>query len=129
MQIMQVLTHQDRDDGVRTTGFVLKAIGSAAEWGSKKQTATVTSVVEAEFFAACHALKEAVWLTSVLVEIARHPILDTPGCIQSPRNPVNSKFTIYLSTPSSQCTRQFNFTMLVSQHLSVRLISDTLTQV
>ena len=49
----------DIDMRASTTGFLYKVYGGAVVWGSKKQSATANSTVEAEFRAASHAIKEA----------------------------------------------------------------------
>jgi hypothetical protein len=52
-----------------TTGFVFMLNGGAVSWGSKKQQSVATSNVQAEFIAASHAIKEGVWLGSLLEEL------------------------------------------------------------
>jgi hypothetical protein len=59
----------DLDMRASNTGFVFQVYGGSVVWGSKKQTGTATSTVEAEFRAASHAVKEATWLRGFLEEI------------------------------------------------------------
>jgi hypothetical protein len=71
-------------------------------WGSKKQTGTACSTVEAEFRAASHAVKEAIWLRGLLEELKfdvwKIPLYcDNTGCIQNLKNPVNSKYTKHVA--------------------------------
>ncbi len=92
----------DLDTRASTTGFVFKVYGGAVVWGSKKQTATATSTVEAEFRAASHAVKEAQWLRGLLEELQfdiwKIPLFcDNTGCIQNLKNPVNSKYTKHVA--------------------------------
>ena len=92
----------DLDCRRSTTGFVFKVYGGPVIWGSKKQTATTTSTVEAEFTAASHAIKEAIWLRGLLEEldvpVKRVPLFcDSSGCIQNLKNPLNSKYTKHLA--------------------------------
>jgi len=92
----------DLDTRASTTGFVFKVYGGAVVWGSKKQTATATSTVEAEFRAASHAVKEAQWLRGLLEELQfdiwKIPLYcDNTGCIQNLKNPVNSKYTKHVA--------------------------------
>jgi transposase InsO family protein len=92
----------DLDTRASTTGFVYKVYGGAVVWGSKKQTATATSTVEAEFRAASHAVKEAQWLRGLLEELDfdvwKIPLYcDNTGCIQNLKNPVNSKYTKHVA--------------------------------
>ena len=92
----------DLDTRASTTGFVFKAYGGSVVWGSKKQTGTATSTVEAEFRAASHAVKEAIWLRGLLEELHfdvwKIPLYcDNTGCIQNLKNPVNSKYTKHVA--------------------------------
>lgn len=92
----------DLDTRASTTGFVFRVYGGAVVWGSKKQTATATSTVEAEFRAASHAVKEALWLRGLLEELQfdiwKIPLYcDNTGCIQNLKNPVNSKYTKHVA--------------------------------
>jgi transposase InsO family protein len=92
----------DLDARASTTGFVFQVYGGAVVWGSKKQSATANSTVEAEFRAASHAVKEATWLRGLLEEL-HVPVWKTPlycdntGCIQNLKNPVNSKYTKHVA--------------------------------
>jgi hypothetical protein len=43
--------------------------GAAVSWGSKKQTSVALSSTEAEYIAAAHAAKEAIWLRRLLTEL------------------------------------------------------------
>lgn len=92
----------DLDIRASTTGFVFQVYGGSVVWGSKKQDATANSTVEAEFRAASHAVKEAIWLRGLLEEL-HIPVWKTPlycdntGCIQNLKNPVNSKFTKHVA--------------------------------
>lgn len=92
----------DLDTRASTTGFVFKVYGGSVVWGSKKQTGTASSTVEAEFRAASHAVKEAIWLRGLLEELHfdvwKIPLYcDNTGCIQNLKNPVNSKYTKHVA--------------------------------
>ena len=92
----------DLDTRASTTGFVFKVYGGAVAWCSKKQSATATSTVEAEFRAASHAVKEAQWLRGLLEELHipvwKIPLFcDNAGCIQNLKNHVNSKYTKHIA--------------------------------
>jgi transposase InsO family protein len=92
----------DLDMRASTTGFVFQVYGGSVVWGSKKQTGTATSTVEAEFRAASHAVKEATWLRGFLEEIHvnvwKTPLFcDNAGCIRHLQNPINSKYTKHVA--------------------------------
>jgi hypothetical protein len=76
--------------------------GGAVSWGSKKQQSVATSTIEAEFIAASHAIKEGVWLGSLLEEMGRSVSgvelrMDNMGCIANLQNHVLSKYTKHIS--------------------------------
>jgi hypothetical protein len=76
--------------------------GGAVSWGSKKQQSVATSTVEAEFIAASHAIKEGVWLGSLLEELGKSMSgvelrMDNMGCIANLQNHVLSKYTKHIS--------------------------------
>lgn len=92
----------DLDTRKSTTGFVYLLNGSAVSWGSKKQQSVATSTVEAEFIAASHAIKEGVWLGSLLEELGYglkrvQLMMDNMGCIANLQNHVLSKYTKHIS--------------------------------
>ena len=51
------------------SGYVFMVDGGAMSWSSKKQEIVVLSTTEAEYVAATHAAKEAVWLHCLFGEI------------------------------------------------------------
>ena len=52
----------DLDQRRSTSGYVFNLFGGAVSWMSKKQYVVALSTTEAEYMAATHASKEAVWL-------------------------------------------------------------------
>jgi hypothetical protein len=83
----------DTSDRKSTSGYVFKLAGGAISWSSKKQTSVAMSSTEAEYIAAAHAAKEAVWLRRLLTELGQptlHPTLlhiDNQSAIAITRNP------------------------------------------
>ena len=59
----------DINDRKSTSGFVFILAGAAISWSSKKQPVIALSSTEAEYIAAAHAVKEAVWLRRLLTEL------------------------------------------------------------
>jgi len=51
------------------SGYVFVVDGGAVSWSSKKQELVTLSTTEAEYVAATHAAKEAVWLCSLISKI------------------------------------------------------------
>jgi hypothetical protein len=58
------------------TGFAFLVDGGAILWGSRKQELVTLSTTEAEYVAATHAAKEALWLRRLIGEVFRP--LDKP---------------------------------------------------
>jgi hypothetical protein len=57
-------------DGRRShSAYVSMLNGGAISWASKKQECVVVSTCEAEYVALCHAVKETIWLRSVLASL------------------------------------------------------------
>ena len=54
-----------------TSGYIFTIDGGAVSWSSKKQPIIALSTMEAEYIAATHAAKEALWLCTFLAEITR----------------------------------------------------------
>eukprot|EP00253_Pinus_taeda_P021756 PITA_21756 len=53
---------RDLDQRRSTSGYVFNLFGRVVSWMSNKQSAVALSTIEAEYMAATHASKEAVWL-------------------------------------------------------------------
>ena len=51
------------------SGYLFMVDGGAVSWSSKKQELVTLSTTEAEYVAATHAAKEAVWLRHLLTEL------------------------------------------------------------
>jgi hypothetical protein len=83
----------DINDRKSTSGFVFTFGGAAISWSSKKQSSTALSSSEAEYIAAAHAAKEAVWLRRLLtnlgIDISSPTTLyiDNQSAIAIARNP------------------------------------------
>ena len=65
--------------------------GSAVSWSSKKQPIITLSTTEAEYIAATHVMREALWIQMFIVEIARFPFDSNPIQNKSP-----ARRTLYL---------------------------------
>jgi hypothetical protein len=81
------------DDRLSMTGWVFLVAGGAISWQSRRQKATATSTMEAEYMASCDAAKEAIWLRSMLQELGLQPTgpttirCDNQGSIALGKNP------------------------------------------
>ena len=82
----------DLDQRRSTSGYVFSLFGGAVSWMSKRQSVVVLSTTEAEYIAATHASKEAVWLqrlcsTMGLLQQAIRIDYDSQSAILLAKNP------------------------------------------
>ena len=83
----------DIDSRKSTTGYVFLLNGGAISWNSKKQPTVALSTTEAEYMAATHAAKEAIWFqrffkeTGFLLDGPMTIFSDNQSCISLSRNP------------------------------------------
>jgi hypothetical protein len=59
----------DATDRKSVSGYVITMAGGAVSWSSKKQTSVALSTAEAEYIAAMHVAKQALWQRSVFTEL------------------------------------------------------------
>ena len=67
----------DIPTGRSTAGYLFFVGSGAVTWSSKRQQVVALSTTEAEYMAAAHAAKEAIWISGFLSEIGvegHHPI-------------------------------------------------------
>jgi hypothetical protein len=105
------------------TGFVFMLNGGAVSWGSKKQQSVATSNVQAEFIAASHAIKEGVWLGSLLEELGKSVSgvelkMDNMGCIAKLQNHVLSKYTKHISVCYQQAREKAAWGQVTSVYVN-----------
>jgi len=82
----------DLDKRRSTSGYVFTLAGGAISWMSKLQNIVALSTTEAEYIAASHACKEAVWLKGLLGEFGRLQdniklLCDSQSAIHLAKNP------------------------------------------
>ena len=59
----------DSSDRKSVSGYVIIMAGGAVSWSSKKQTSVALSTAEAEYVAATHVAKQALWQRSLFTEL------------------------------------------------------------
>ncbi|KIJ41161.1 hypothetical protein M422DRAFT_172542 [Sphaerobolus stellatus SS14] len=69
---------QDKNNRHSLTGYVCTLAGATISWSSKKQSSTAQSSTEAEYMAATHAAKEALWLRMFMRELGFEQDSPTP---------------------------------------------------
>ena len=63
----------DLSDRRSTSGYVLKLYGSAVSWGTVKQKTVALSTAEAEYYALTEAIKDIIWVRSMLLDFGVLP--------------------------------------------------------
>eukprot|EP00742_Colponemidia_sp_Colp-10_P002552 GILJ01002727.1.p2 GENE.GILJ01002727.1~~GILJ01002727.1.p2 ORF type:complete len:509 (+),score=47.37 GILJ01002727.1:627-2153(+) len=90
------------DDRKSTTGYCFNIGGGTVCWNSKKQPTVALSSTEAEYMAASHAAREALWLKKLLDELGIKKqdsisiFSDSQGAIALGKNPVNHSRTKHI---------------------------------
>ena len=83
----------NQPDRKSITGYLFQLGGATISWRSKKQDSTSSSTVEAEYMASTLAVKEALWLRGLLLELgipqrrATRILEDNMGCIAISKDP------------------------------------------
>lgn len=85
----------DIDTRRSTTGYVYTLGGGAISWSSRLQPTVAASTTEAEFMAAAYAIKEALWLRTLLTDLGMETGIiniyaDNQSAIKLLKNPVFS---------------------------------------
>lgn len=85
----------DLDSRRSTTGYVFVMNGGAISWSSRLQPTVAVSTTEAEYMAAAHAVKEALWLRKLLCDFdwELEPVkisCDNQGAIKILKHPIAS---------------------------------------
>lgn len=82
----------DVDTRRSTSGYIFKLSNGPVTWMSKRQACVSLSTAEAEYIAACLAVKESVWIQKLLCDLryVHNPIpiyIDNQSAIKLVRNP------------------------------------------
>ena len=96
---LQVVIYSDASHGsaadipYATRGYIVQMAGGTVTWSSKKIKMVTLSSTEAEYVAACEAVKEAAWLTYLFTWMGLSPLrtrllVDNQPAIHIAQNPV-----------------------------------------
>jgi hypothetical protein len=85
----------DLDTRRSTTGYIFTLNGGAISWSSRRQPTVAASTTEAEYMSAAYAVKEALWLRTLLADLKIDtrtiPIhADNQSAIKLLKNPISS---------------------------------------
>jgi hypothetical protein len=85
----------DIDTRRSTTGYVFTLHGGAISWSSRRQPTVAASTTEAEYMAAAYAIKEALWLRTLLADLKLNADTitiraDNQSAIKLLKNPISS---------------------------------------
>ncbi|CAN0135394.1 unnamed protein product, partial [Heterosigma akashiwo] len=104
----------DRIDGKSVTGYILFLGDAPIVWSSKLQGAVTTSTVEAEYLALRSAVKDIMWLRSLLAEM---------GCPQHDPTPVVEDNSACVEWANDLVVSKRNRHFHVSYHLAKEQVS------
>lgn len=91
----------DNDTRRSTTGYVFLFNAGAVSWSSRLQPTVAVSTAEAEYMAAAHAIKEALWLRNLMTDFGK-PVstvllhADNQGALKLLKHPVASLRTKHI---------------------------------
>ena len=125
----------DLDDRKSTSGYVFLLKGGAISWNSSKQETVALSTTEAEYVAAAHAVKEAIWLRTLLEELGfkqNQPTKiyeDNSGCIAISKNPEKHKRTKHIDIKYHFLREQVNKNQVKLEYVNTtEQAADALTK-
>lgn len=95
----------DLDDRRSTSGFVFMLGGGAISWSSKKQASPATSSCEAEYMAAAHCARHAIWLRRLFSDLSI---------------PTSSPLTLFLDNQSAIRLTQDEMFSQRSKHIDIQ---------
>ena len=88
--------------GKSTTGYVFFVGDGSISWNCKRQPIVALSTTEAEYMAASHSAKEAIWLRLLMADVcymldgATTIKCDNQGCIALAKNPKHHSHTKHI---------------------------------
>lgn len=103
----------DTENRRSTSGIVTKLGNCTVGWKSQQQRTVALSTTEAEYIAACEAVKDIVWMNRFLNEIsdraeANHLYLDNQSTIKLIKNPEYHKRTKHIDVKYHFIREKFN---------------------
>ena len=125
----------DVNDRRSFTGWVFLLHDGAVSWQSCKQRTVALSSVEAEYMAATHAAREAVWWRTFLTELGQSPSTaitvhsDSQGAIALAKNPEHHKRTKHIDIQHHFVREQVTAGAVVMPHIGTEeMAADVLTK-
>ena len=124
----------DLDTRRSTSGYVFTLHGGAISWSSKRQATVAASTTEAEYIAAAHATKEALWLRTLLQDLDQDVAtvkmyVDNQSAIKLLKNPVSSLRSkhidvVYHFARERAARKEVEFDYIKTEHM----LADMLTK-
>lgn len=115
----------DETDRKSTTGYLFQMFDNCTvSWCTRKQNTVAVSSTEAEYMGLFEAVKEAIWIKSLLSSIyikVNKPILiyeDNNSCISIANNPTNYKKSKHIDIKYHFTREQINNKVIMLEHIS-----------
>lgn len=124
----------DRDTRRSTTGYVFILNGGAFSWSSRLQQTVAVSTTEAEYMAAAAAIKEALWVKRLLVELSMDIgtitiKADNQSAIKLLKNPVISMRSKHIDVIYHFARERVNRKDVAFEYISTsKMVADMLTK-
>jgi hypothetical protein len=124
----------DVDTRRSTTGYVFIMNGGAITWQSKRQPTVAVSTTEAEYMAAAAAIKEALWLRKLLIDLRLDPgamiiKADNQGAIKVLKNPIMSARSKHIDVMHNFARERVVRNEIKFEYISTNLmLADILTK-
>lgn len=115
----------DELDRKSTTGYLFQIFNNCTiSWSTRKQSTVAVSSTEAEYMALFEAVREAIWIKSVLnsiyIELSEPIVIfeDNNSCISIANNPTNHKKSKHIDIKYHFTREQINKNVIQLKHIS-----------
>ena len=124
----------DPDTRRSTTGYVFIVCGAAISWSSKRQPIVIASTTEAEYVASAAAVKEALWLNKLRLDLqlcTEPPLInaDNQSALKLLRNPIASQRSKHIDVAYKFARERAMRGEVTFKYISTHdMVADCLTQ-
>jgi transposase InsO family protein len=125
----------DLDTRRSTTGYAFIMNGGAISWSSRRQQTVAASTTEAEYMAAAHAVKEALWLRKLGADLQLDSgsiliFVDNQSAIKLLKNPISSMRSKHIDIMHHFVRERVARKEVVIKYVSTtEMVADSLTKV
>ena len=125
----------DANDRKSTTGYAFSLGEGMVSWSSKKQPTVALSTTEAEYMAASHCTREAIWLRQLLEDVGCKAtkgtliLCDNQGAIALAKNPVHHARTKHIEVQHHFVREKVDKGMITLEYCRTEdMLADVMTK-